>query len=245
MTIISRIARIEARYFRRFERRVYRIVLATLREVAENPNAISRDSFEKMYIRIYQEIGVNAASLEFGEIRKREPIKLETPPNFFLPFWNQFMTNYVRENLATRITNVTDNTRKAVAQAIQEGEQAGELRNAIAKRVRAVIVDRARSLAIAKTETTLARNKGKELSADQWRTETGQNLMKVWIHSGADNEREDHVNAQGKPVPKDGVFLIGGTRMQYPGDPAGGASQVINCQCTHIYVSERYAERNF
>jgi len=33
--------------------------------------------------------------------------------------------------------------------------------------------------------------------------------------------------------------------MQKPGDLSGGASQTINCGCTIVFISERYARRNY
>ena len=37
----------------------------------------------------------------------------------------------------------------------------------------------------------------------------------------------------------DEKFNVGGAEMDFTGDPAGGAKNVINCRCVIIYADER------
>jgi hypothetical protein len=51
---------------------------------------------------------------------------------------------------------------------------------------------------------------------------------------------------QNKPIREDQNFIgINGLPMDKPGDISGGAVNTVNCSCTVVYVSERYARRNY
>ncbi len=92
--------------------------------------------------------------------------------------------------------------------------------------------DPVRSLRIARTEVTGASNFGIVESYRQ----TGIVQARAWITARDEAVRHDHLAAENEslenPVPIDQPFIVGGKRMMYPGDPAGGASQIMNCRCT-------------
>ena len=52
-----------------------------------------------------------------------------------------------------------------------------------------------------------------------------------WDASRDLRTRFTHIAADGQKVKFGERFLIGGKRMLYPGDPAGGPNEVINCRC--------------
>ena len=61
----------------------------------------------------------------------------------------------------------------------------------------------------------------------------GAQMMKEWIASFDDRTRDAHAEAGASdPIPYNDQFLVGGEFMQYPGDPAGSAANVINCRCS-------------
>ena len=51
---------------------------------------------------------------------------------------------------------------------------------------------------------------------------------KQWFTAGDDAVRDGHIELEGKIVDMNKPFSNG---LMYPGDPAGGASQVCNCRC--------------
>ncbi len=61
---------------------------------------------------------------------------------------------------------------------------------------------------------------------------------KGWLCSRVPESREDHVQADGQEVGIDEAFIVGGEQMQYPGDPAGDAGNVVNCLCSHYPIVE-------
>jgi hypothetical protein len=56
-------------------------------------------------------------------------------------------------------------------------------------------------------------------------------VTRIWDATGDRRTRFDHAVADGQETGVNGLFTIGGRAMKYPGDPAGGAAQVINCRC--------------
>jgi hypothetical protein len=51
---------------------------------------------------------------------------------------------------------------------------------------------------------------------------------------------------QNKPIPKDALFVgVDGKPMSKPGDLSGGPQNTINCSCTVVYISERFARKNY
>jgi hypothetical protein len=54
---------------------------------------------------------------------------------------------------------------------------------------------------------------------------------KGWMCSMIPTSRESHIAADGQEVALDEDFVVGGERMDYPGDPKGSAGEVCNCLC--------------
>ena len=55
--------------------------------------------------------------------------------------------------------------------------------------------------------------------------------MKTWHTSLDGRERASHGAANGQTVPNAGKFSVQGQFLKWAGDPAGSASNVINCRC--------------
>jgi len=84
---------------------------------------------------------------------------------------------------------------------------------------------------IARTETMKAMNLVSFRLFGAWGV-----TQKEWLATGDQRTRPDHREADGQVVAIDRPFNIGGWPMQYPGDPAGPASEVVNCRCTLLPV---------
>jgi SPP1 gp7 family putative phage head morphogenesis protein len=61
---------------------------------------------------------------------------------------------------------------------------------------------------------------------------------KRWLATLDERTRPAHQAADGQEVPSDGKFTVGGVKMEYPGDPAGGAENTIRCRCSMTYITE-------
>jgi hypothetical protein len=93
---------------------------------------------------------------------------------------------------------------------------------------------------IVRTETTNAANQGVMKSATDL---FGKNsLQKEWIASLDERTRGTHAAVNGTVVEYEEPFNVGGDLMQHPADPAGRASNVINCRCSIALIPKADAE---
>ena len=69
-----------------------------------------------------------------------------------------------------------------------------------------------------------------------------EQMQKEWIASFDDRTRDTHSEADGQIVMANNTFLVGGQPMMFPGDPAGGAAETINCRCSVAYFPIEGAE---
>jgi hypothetical protein len=54
---------------------------------------------------------------------------------------------------------------------------------------------------------------------------------KIWDSESGPRTRAAHLEANGQKVPIDEPFIVDGEALDYPGDPAGSAANVIQCRC--------------
>lgn len=151
---------------------------------------------------------------------------------------NTLVDDAVRRWVATytaeKVRSITKTAMESIRGVISEGVNAGWSNDRIA----AAIESRMRSMApydalrIAKTETHAAAMAG----ADAGARATGLEMEKQWLSAGDDRTRQAHAAADGQTVELNERFTVGGERLEYPGDPAGSASNVIQCRCTLLYV---------
>jgi hypothetical protein len=59
----------------------------------------------------------------------------------------------------------------------------------------------------------------------------GGGLRKQWLTREDERVRHSHADVHAQVVDVTGTFVVGGLFMLYPGDPAGGPDQVVNCRC--------------
>lgn len=106
------------------------------------------------------------------------------------------------------------------------------------------------AMRISRTETTAASNYAALQAAD----DTGFVMEKEWIsvgrgYDGRTREHEkgdlfDHVDMDGQKVPRYAKFELRSSKgekdsLDFPGDPNGHPSDVINCRCTVALIAKR------
>ena len=199
-------------------------------------NEINRQDFEKIYIEIYNSVGLQFYQLQSASLDK---MKIRTPNvGFFSEIWRQIIMNAVRDvRIASLITNITDNTRKHVRNilfnAAAERLAPRQIARLFKDNIPAFVNNRA--LTIARTETGAAAAIGIEHAAKQSQLQ----LYTIWYHATHGNSRDNHLALHLKYAKKGERFDMGdGVKMLYPHDYEGGARENINCRCTHSYVTE-------
>lgn len=262
MQNLTAIKRQQIKDNKRYERYAYRVFYRALNEqikpIIENDGKgqVSNQPMLDAYQKVYDYIGVDSASKEYKRIKKQEDgMKADPLFTLLLSTWSEWMRSYVIENLGYMITNVTLNTQNRINLALQDALEAGETRTQTMRRIFDYTlgeIGKRRARVIARTETTRATNEGKRKSAEDYGNLGGGIVMyKKWIHIPTPGFREFHL-AEGKepPIPVNELFVVsnpkGGTNdMTQPGDASAPGNQTINCNCTTIYMSERYARRNY
>jgi hypothetical protein len=243
----SKVRRSAATDLKKYERLGIKLFTAALKLQAKpNPSPLP---MQEAYIKFYQTVFVESAKQEFNRIRQDNREKAYVPDDFFLNTWKEWIKEWVNANLGTLITGVNQNTLEQIQKILGEGIEQGLNPFQLEKLLLEQIPNIARARAIARTESTRAYNEGKKRSAQDWASQTGTTLWKLWIHGGSKEPRFQHIQAQDKPIRADQpfVFTTKGVEvfMDKPGDQNGGAAQTINCSCVVVYISEAYARRNF
>lgn len=196
---------------------------------------IARDHLERV-TAIYQAMAITAMTTFGGRVMqmgKDAGRVLETKG--FAETMARIALDYIgSEMIRRRIVSVADTTRQQIINAVDRGFQAGLGQQGVAAFIRAAIPEMSsfRAGLIARTETHGAANAGAVAAAD----ETGLLLDKEWISAEDARTRPDHDAANGQIVGKGESFNVGGSSLEYPGDPSGPAEQVIACRCALGWV---------
>lgn len=154
-----------------------------------------------------------------------------------------FVRQFIEQRTNQLAGPITQTTYDAIQSALVDGVEAGESIDDIATRVRSVFTQASetRAVTIARTEVIGAYNGAASLGASQLPADVvaGQE----WIATRDGRTREAHASADGQIIPIGASFDVGGHQLAYPGDPAGGASNVVNCRCTVGFLTpEEFAD---
>jgi len=196
------------------------------------------NDFSALYQEIYSKGGLYVAQREYELYEKH--LK-RSGFEFFDAIWRQYILNALQNaEITSRITQVTERTKLLYRELLSEAassiltpRQVASL--FISKRPSLI---RNRALRIARTEMTHASALGTEFAANQIELNIGKQMYKVWYHNKSRDYRDTHAALHQKYVPKLSKFNVNGKMMNHPGDPAGGASEVINCRCKHTYATD-------
>ena len=174
-----------------------------------------RQAIRPVFTTIVEDIG----TLATDELGLGTAFDVKSPEA--LRFLTERAQRFAEEVNATTWTNL-----KA---SLNDGVDAGEGIDALAKRVEAVMGDRIRSSAetIARTEVIGAANGGTMLAWDQ----TGVVAGKEWLSAIDNMTRETHITAHGQKRWLHDDFEVGAGKGPHPG-AIGLAGEDINCRCS-------------
>jgi hypothetical protein len=87
--------------------------------------------------------------------------------------------------------------------------------------------NRARSLVIARTESTKTANFGINMGAES----SDYEVQKFWINTKDKRTRRSHLLMTKDRIALNQPFIVGGIEMMYPGEVGAPAAEVVNCRC--------------
>lgn len=129
------------------------------------------------------------------------------------------------------LVNLT--TKRYIERALYDGLVSAQTVDDMAENMRGIfekaIEDRSRIIAI--NQTVAAAGLGKYMAAI-----LADGAKKTWVTMEDKRVRETHVEVNGTTEEIYEKFSVGGG-MLYPGDPAGGAEEVVNCRCTLLIAT--------
>ena len=208
-------------------------------------NLINKDEIEKIFILLYQTVGIAFAKDKLREFKSQLGQYITKDEEQLLEdIWLQEMKKYATTEAGRRIVSITGSSKKEALKilrriinevSIEEGIGIEAVRQKFQKyfykQWNKGALYRARR--IATTEVLSAANKGGYEGA----LATGVPMEKIWTVSKRPVKYERHTayGIDGMRRKMGERFPIGRCELMYPGDPLGTAEEVINCHCGLMY----------
>ena len=201
-------------------------------------DTIKPDAIWKRYEQLYTLVGADFARDQYNRLKGNDPDLLTKEEDV----WYNYLRHYVKNRLWKRIESVNQTSvetagriiNDVLSQTVSEGLGAYETATRIRKGLieEGIKYNQWRALRIARTEIMTASNVGSMEGAKA----TGEALQKYWIPTYDSRSRDTHMAVEAQnPKMMNETFQVGAYQMQHPGDPAGGAEEVINCRCAIAY----------
>lgn len=167
---------------------------------------------------------LHALGLDTGAVMLYEELGIEPA----LQLLSDPVANFIRSR-GVLVEGINDTIRSGLRGTLLEGMTAGESVEQLAQRIRDTYnFAQSRSLAIARTEMSSAVNAGRYFVMQTENVEGSR-----WMTAADEKVRPSHRSC-------DGVVRLLGDRfpngLHYPGDPQGGAAEVVNCRCYTIPI---------
>jgi hypothetical protein len=197
-------------------------------------SVVGNNSIKKAFYNLYSDVG--------WTFYREQKFKKSLSEDIERSLWDQWFEKIIEQETGTRITLITDYSKEilinAARKALKSGQEQGLgmleterlLRESLTDEFRTMA--RMRSLRIVQTEVMSASNFATMKSG----MDSGLQMNKVWLTAPigiAKNERHATIpGLDGQKRRKEEDFNVDGVPMAYPGDPKGGAENVINCRCS-------------
>lgn len=150
-----------------------------------------------------------------------------------------YVKEWIAENSLRQAQLLSATTHRDIMGVIDDGAKEGLGQRAIATAIRKKIgttLSTFRASTIARTETHNAAMWASVESVRDVNREYDTKFKKLWLPTEDERTRPDHavmINAPAIELHED--FIVGGVRMQRPGDPSAPPEQVCNCRCVMVY----------
>ena len=227
-------------------RKAYKVYIDSFKEATEQVingalpetvNILDAVQFRNLFIDIYTDQGMRFAKW-WQKLFMSIATKNDNPD---LTIWQMALAQYGEERAGKMVATVQDSLFEQFVSQMKkmyqdpEFQELGAEAQARELRKQSFWAKKARFMAlrVARTESNAAANLGIEQSSLSMFN--ANEMEKRWITARDEKVRDTHRQAEAQgAIPFESSFSVGGTQMKRPGDPAGGASEVINCRCRII-----------
>jgi hypothetical protein len=129
-----------------------------------------------------------------------------------------------------------DDIKNILEEGLKEGQSIRTMSATIASTLGSGSYAKMRATRIARTESANALNAGRSASMVRLQNDLGPQvpMKRTWMSVLAANTRDSHASLDGVPEDVDGMWLLAGIRIPYPGHWSLPAGEKINCLCTLI-----------
>src|SRR5690349_8496997 len=130
---------------------------------------------------------------------------------------------------------VYDTAKKQVTLAMQDGlsiDETAQLIENVAE------IKFAKAKTIAQTAVIGAVNGGEWAQMLQLAKQFDTVVTKTWEATEDSHTRPTHAAADGQTVALEEKFHVGGSFLNYPGDPLGTPAEIVNCRCTQLFDAD-------
>lgn len=154
------------------------------------------------------------------------------------PPTDPWVSGYLNQ-AGNRMSRTPDEVYAMIVMEVERGITEGRALERVRDEIQLILtatgtpVWRNRAMTVARTETIGAVNAGVYRGAVLEAERSGDPApFKQWIATDDTRTRPTHVAADQQRTLLSEPFIVGGARLQFPGDPRGPANEVINCRCT-------------
>jgi len=174
------------------------------------------------YMSIIEDVGNQTAS-DMGMKPKSAKAQI------FDPF-SAAAVKWIKSQATLTVKAILATDLEAVKAIILNGFTEGQGIPAISKLIRGFYDDNSawKAARVARTEVAKAAGFGQHEAAAQ----SGVVETKKWLTARDSTVRDSHADLEGEEQPLNGTYSNG---LEFPGDPSGDPSEVINCRCTELY----------
>jgi len=156
----------------------------------------------------------------------------------------QWMLNAIEVRLRESFSQdywlrIAETTRDDIELFLREGLQEGQSIRTMASRISSRFpdaYDMRRATLVARTESGDSLNGGRRISMDRLQEEVGPQvpMQPEWLSVLGNTTRDNHASNDGVPADEDGMFLLSGLRIPWPGHFSLAPGDRCNCQCTVV-----------
>lgn len=158
------------------------------------------------------------------------------------PPTDPYVSRYLNE-VGNRMSNTPDEVYSLIVREVERGISEGHALERVREEIQTILTStgtpywKNRAMTVARTETIAAVNAGIFRSAQLEAEQRGDVApFKQWISTEDMRTRPTHVAADQQRTLLSEPFVVGGSRLMFPGDPRGPAAEVINCRCSMLPV---------